>query len=98
MGNAAQQPNVDGVTRSGPLSDRDRELLAFERMWWQYSGRKEQDIRDRFGISATRYYQLINALIEREEAMAFDPLVVKRLRRMRAARQRSRSARRLGID
>ena len=80
------------------LSDRDREILAVERHWWKYSGAKEQAIRDKFDMSATRYYQVLNALIDREAALAFDPLLVKRLRRLRAARQRQRSARRLGIE
>ena len=80
------------------LSERDREILALERLWWQYAGAKEQAIRDKFDMSATRYYQVLNALIDREDALAYDPLLVKRLRRLRAQRQRSRSARRLGID
>ncbi|MFD1859220.1 DUF3263 domain-containing protein [Aeromicrobium camelliae] len=80
------------------LSDRDREMLALERYWWQYAGAKEQAIREKFDMSATRYYQLLNALIDTEEALAFDPLLVKRLRRLRAQRQRQRSARRLGFD
>jgi hypothetical protein len=49
-------------------------------------------------MSATRYYQILNILIDTPEALAFDPMLVKRLRRMRASRQRARSARRLGID
>ncbi len=80
------------------MSDRDREILAVERHWWKYAGAKEQAIRDKFGMSATRYYQVLNALIDREAALAYDPLLVKRLRRLRQARQRARSARRLGID
>jgi Protein of unknown function (DUF3263) len=80
------------------LSERDGAILGFERHWWRYAGAKEQAIRDRFGMSATRYYQVLNALIDRPEALAHDPLLVKRLRRLRAARQRARSARRLGID
>ena len=47
---------------------------------------------------STRYYQVLNALIDRPEALAFDPLLVRRLRRLRAARQRARSARRLGFE
>jgi len=82
----------------GGLSDRDAAILGFERHWWKYAGAKEQAIRDRFQMSATRYYQVLNALIDRPEALAHDPLLVKRLRRLRAARQRARSARRLGID
>ncbi|HEY3199097.1 MAG TPA: DUF3263 domain-containing protein [Actinomycetes bacterium] len=80
------------------LSDRDQAILAFERQWWKVAGAKEQAIRLRFDLSATRYYQVLNALIDRPEALAYDPMVVKRLRRLRAARQRARSARRLGIE
>jgi hypothetical protein len=81
-----------------PLSERDQQVLAFERQWWKYAGAKEQAIRELFDMSATRYYQVLNAVIDRPEALAFDPMLVKRLRRMRASRQRARSARRLGID
>jgi hypothetical protein len=80
------------------LSERDREILGFERQWWKYAGAKENAIREMFDMSATRYYQVLNALIDREAAIAYDPLLVKRLRRLRSARQRARSARRLGFD
>ena len=80
------------------LSARDQEILAFERQWWKYAGAKEQAIRELFDMSATRYYQVLNALIDRPEALATDPMLVKRLRRLRSARQRARSARRLGIE
>jgi hypothetical protein len=86
---------------SGPaadLSQRDREVLDFERQWWKYAGAKEQAVREKFDMSSTRYYQVLNTLIDRPEALAFDPLLVRRLRRLRAARQRARSARRLGFD
>jgi hypothetical protein len=83
---------------SATLSDRDRRILEFERQWWKYAGAKEQAIRDLFDMSGTRYYQILNGLIDTPEALAADPMLVKRLRRMRAARQRARSARRLGID
>ena len=83
---------------AGELLARDQEILAFERQWWQFAGAKEQAVRDEFGMSATRYYQVLNALIDSPAALAYDPLLVKRLRRLRAARQRARSARRLGID
>ena len=85
-------PNVE------PLSERDAELLAFERQWWKFAGAKEQAIRDKFAMSATRYYQVLNALIDQPAALAHDPLLVKRLRRLRATRQKIRSAKRLGID
>ena len=80
------------------LSDRDRDVLAFERQWWKYAGAKEQAIKDLFDMSATRYYQVLNILIDRPEALVADPMLVKRLRRLRSTRQRARSARRLGID
>jgi Protein of unknown function (DUF3263) len=80
------------------LDERDRAILDFERQWWKYAGAKEQAVRDLFGMSATRYYQVLNALIDRTDALAHDPMLVKRLRRLRASRQRARSARRLGFD
>lgn len=82
----------------GDLSDRDQEILAFERQWWKYAGAKEQAVKELFGMSATRYYQVLNALIDSPAALAFDPMLIKRLRRMRTSRQRARTARRLGID
>ncbi len=80
------------------LSDRDREILEFERQWWKYAGAKEQAIRELFDMSATRYYQVLNTLLDNPAALEADPMLVKRLRRMRASRQRARSARRLGIE
>jgi hypothetical protein len=82
----------------GELTAREREILAFERQWWKYAGAKEQAVRELFDMSGTRYYQLLNALIDRPEALAYDPMLVKRLRRMRQTRQRARSARRLGAQ
>ena len=90
----AAEPTLGG----DELSERDRQILEFERQWWKYAGAKEQAIRDLFDMSATRYYQVLNALLDNPAAMAADPMLVKRLRRMRAARQRARSARRLGIE
>ena len=95
---AAEKAEQAGVGIAPSLTDRDREILALERLWWQYTGTKEQAIREKFDMSTTRYYQVLNALIDREDALAFDPLLVKRLRRLRSERQRSRSARRLGFD
>lgn len=88
----------DGGDPVGQLSARDADILTFERQWWKFAGAKEQAIRDKFQMSATRYYQILNALIDKPEALAHDPLLVKRLRRLRATRQRNRSAKRLGID
>ncbi|MCR6688207.1 MULTISPECIES: DUF3263 domain-containing protein [Cellulomonas] len=80
------------------LSERDAAILAFERQWWKYAGAKEQAIRELFDLSATRYYQVLNALIDDPAALAHDPMLVKRLRRMRSSRQRARTARRLGAE
>ena len=90
--------SAESMPSGDRLSDRDREILEFERQWWKYAGAKEQAIRDLFDMSATRYYQVLNALIDNPAALEADPMLVKRLRRMRAARQRARSARRLGIE
>ncbi len=89
----------DGASAdAGELSGRDCDILEFERQWWKYAGAKEQAVRDKFDMSSTRYYQVLNALIDRPDALAFDPLLVRRLRRLRSARQRARSARRLGFE
>ena len=94
---ADDEQGLAGADASG-LDRRDREILAFERQWWKYAGAKEQAIRELFDMSSTRYYQVLNTLIDNPAALACDPMLVKRLRRLRAARQRQRSARRLGID
>jgi hypothetical protein len=84
--------------RSEGLSSQEHEMLAFERQWWKYAGAKEQAIRELFDMSATRYYQALNRVIDRPEALAADPMLVKRLRRLRSGRQRARAARRAGLD
>jgi hypothetical protein len=86
------------TTQASGLSERDQQIIDFERQWWKYAGAKEQAIRELFGMSATRYYQVLNALIDSPAALAYDPMLIKRLRRMRQSRQRARTARRLGID
>ncbi|MFG1920678.1 DUF3263 domain-containing protein [Cryptosporangium sp. NPDC048952] len=96
MDHRPEEPVLTEIQESG-LNERELAILAFERQWWQHAGAKEQAIRDQFSLSATRYYQLLNALIDRHEALVHDPMLVKRLRRVRAARQRQRSARRLGV-
>lgn len=92
-GHPASQAEADAE-----LTRRELDVLAFERQWWKYAGAKEQAIRDQFGVSPTRYYQILNKLIDKQEAMRADPMLVKRLRKVRASRQRTRTARRLGID
>ena len=94
--NAAHEQ--DHVSANGELSERDREIISFERQWWKYAGAKEQAIRELFDMSSTRYYQVLNTLIDSPAALEADPMLIKRLRRLRASRQRARSARRLGIQ
>jgi len=72
------------------LSERDRAILDFERTWWNEPGPKEVAIRERFELSPTRYYQVLQELLESNDAMAYDPLVVRRLRRLRDRRRRAR--------
>jgi hypothetical protein len=79
------------------LSGRDRDILDFERGWWQQRGPKERAIRERFGFSAARYQQLLNRLIDRPEALEHDPMLVRRLRRLREQRRRRRVATQLGL-
>ena len=80
------------------LTEREIGILDFERSWWKHAGVKEQAIKEHFDISATKYYQLLNALLEKPEAAAHDPILVKRLRRIRTYRQRQRVARLLGAE
>jgi hypothetical protein len=91
-------PRAEGLevasVQVGPLglSRREHEMLTFERQWWRQAGAKETAIRDRFGVPPTRYYQVLNALVDRPDALAADPLLVRRLRRLRRARARTRSS------
>ena len=80
------------------LSQRDIDILDFERSWWKHAGAKDRAIRERFDMSATRYYQLLNELLENPAALEHDPILVKRLKRLRQYRQRQRVARLLGTD
>ncbi|MBJ8348587.1 DUF3263 domain-containing protein [Antrihabitans sp. YC2-6] len=88
----ANERGADGLTR------REHDILSFERQWWKYAGAKEEAIKELFDMSATRYYQVLNALVDRPESLAADPMLVKRLRRLRASRQKARAARRLGFE
>jgi hypothetical protein len=72
------------------LSDRDKAILDFERGWWRLPGPKEVAIREHFGLSATRYYEVLSSLLESPDALAYEPLVVRRLRRLRDRRRRAR--------
>ena len=88
---------VAGPEPAAALDERSRAVLDFERESWQLDVPKERAIRERFGFSATRYHQLLQRAIDRPEALAYDPMLVRRLLRMRDARRRRRVADRLGV-
>lgn len=88
---------MDRGTKTPMLSDLEKEILAFERSWWKQGGSKERSVRERFGLSATRYYQILNELIDSAAALEEDPMLIRRLRRRREARQKQRAARRMGL-
>jgi len=77
------------------LTERQQALLDFAGRWYRYAGAQEQAILDEFGLSATRFRQQINDLIDRQAALAYAPTTVKRLRRLRAAKLQARNARRI---
>jgi hypothetical protein len=87
-----------GMEEALDLEDRWREILDFERGWWKSSTAKTVAVRDRFGLSPARYYQLLNRVIDRPEALTYDPMLVHRLRRLRASRRRKRFTHRLGLE
>ena len=76
---------------SAALSDLEVRILDFERQWWRYAGAKDTGIKEQFNISAREYYELLNNLIDRGDALAASPLLIKRLRRLREARIGARS-------
>ncbi|MBA2496491.1 MAG: DUF3263 domain-containing protein [Acidimicrobiia bacterium] len=78
------------------LTERDRAILDFERSWWGEPEPKESRIRARFELSPTRYYEILTGLLDAPEAMDYDPLVVRRLRRVRDRRRRQRYERLTG--
>lgn len=81
----------------GELTERDRAVLAMEIAWPRHSGAKEEVIRAQLGMSAVRYYQLLGRLIESEAALEYDPMLVRRLRRIRDSRASVRTARTPGF-
>jgi len=77
---------------AGELTAQELGVLEFERQSWKLPVAKEHAIREALDLSGPQYYQILNALIDRQEALAIDPLLVKRLRRMRAQRRAQRYA------
>lgn len=78
------------------IPDRERRMLEFERRWWKHAGAKEEAIRAEFDLPPARYYQVLNATLDLPAALFFDPLLVRRLQRLRDARTGARSSRVLG--
>jgi hypothetical protein len=72
------------------LSEREQAILDFERSWWMRDGSKEAAVKEELGLSSARYYQLLGSLLSRDDALAYDPLLVRRLRRLRDRRRRAR--------
>ena len=98
MPEAGSDAARSGSTASpAALTEVEAGVLDVERRWWRYSGVKETAIRERLGMSGTRYYQILNQLLDSEAALAHDPMLVKRLRRLRSERHRERGVRRLHL-
>lgn len=72
------------------LSDLEVRVLDFERQWWRFAGSKDLAIQDQFGMTAPKYYELLGNLIDRDDALAASPLLIRRLRRLREARLNAR--------
>ena len=83
-------PREPETAEAPALTERELQILAFESKWWKHAGSKEQAIRDAFGLSSTRYYQLLNGLLDNPAALAHDPVLIGRLRRLRSTRARTR--------
>jgi len=80
------------------LSELEIKMLEFERTWWRHAGAKESSIKELFNLTPPAYYQLLNNLIDRPSALMAEPLLVKRLLRLREQRTSSRSSAKLGFS
>jgi hypothetical protein len=87
---------TDVQREMAPLTELDLRVLDFERDWAARVGAKEAAIRSEFGLPAARYYQMLNALVDSPAALRHDPLLVRRLQRLRETRRQSRAARTFG--
>jgi hypothetical protein len=84
-------------TASAGLSELEIKMLEFERTWWRHAGAKESSIKELFNLTPPAYYQMLNNLIDREAALLAEPLLVKRLLRVRQQRTAVRSSSKLGF-
>ncbi|MYM20706.1 DUF3263 domain-containing protein [Brevibacterium sp. 5221] len=90
----AQQPDGAPVAEGG-LSELEAAVLDFERRWYTYGGPKDHAIRERFDMTAAGYFQVLNSLLDSAAAYQRDPILIKRLRRIRDSRQRGRAQSRI---
>jgi len=90
--NALNEAHANLGGQSSSLTDLEARILEFERQWWRYAGAKESAIKELFDLTPPSYYQLLNNLIDRDDALLAQPMLVKRLRRLREARTTQRSA------
>jgi len=79
------------------LSELETQILEFERTWWRHAGAKESSIKELFNLTPPAYYQMLNNLIDRPAALMAQPLLVKRLLRLRDQRTTTRSSTKLGF-
>ncbi len=86
------------ISNGTGLSELEIKMLDFERQWWRYAGAKESAIKELFDLTPPAYYQMLNNLIDREDAVIAEPILVKRLRRLRESRTAARSSTRLGFN
>ena len=86
------------ISNGSGLSELEIKMLDFERQWWRYAGAKESAIKELFDLTPPAYYQMLNNLIDREDAVLAEPILVKRLRRLRESRTAARSSTRLGFN
>ncbi len=86
------------ISNGAGLSELEIKMLDFERQWWRYAGAKESAIKELFDLTPPAYYQMLNNLIDREDAVIAEPILVKRLRRLRESRTAARSSTRLGFN
>ncbi len=88
----------NGATGAAPFGERERAILDFEAQWSRHVGAKEEAIRADLGLSPARYYQLLGRVIDTTEAQQHDPMLVKRLRRIRDERRDARRTRTAGAS
>jgi len=86
---------MDPMDSTPEFTDEHRSVLDFEKHWWKHQGNKAAQIQARLGISSTRYYRVLNAAISHPDALEHDPMLVKRLRRLRDVRKAHRRSRRI---